>query len=132
MQPHINQLKQIAKIYGVKIKLTNKSRGGFYWDNTIYLSKNMNSKDTLDVFFHELAHYKNDIENKYPLYHHVSSSKLIRIYGIKWFCRYALKAEIYTDKIGKNLCKIWFPKHKYEISYKNDNYNYGFLRGYYL
>lgn len=128
----MRELKAICKAYNVKLKITSKSSGGFYWKDTIYLSKYLKHKDYLDVFFHELAHYKNDIENRFPLYHKVSSSKLIKKMGIRRFCRYALKAEIYTDKVGKELCKLWYPKHKYTISYKNDNYNYGFLRGYYL
>lgn len=125
-------LTEICKIYGCILKFSNKNTGGLYWKGVIVLSENMSTKETISVFCHELAHYKNDIENKYPIFHKTNHCKAIKKMGRKKFARYALNAELYTEKIGKELCKIWFPDFKFKAGYKNNQYWLGFFYGYYL
>jgi hypothetical protein len=125
-------IKEICKIYGVKIRFKNTFSGGIYWKGKIEIGKCLNKKDYIDVFCHELAHFLNDIESKYPVYHQQDSSKVIKKMGIKNYSLYALKAELYTEKRGKEISKIWFPQHKYKSSYFNTSYWKGFFFGYYL
>jgi hypothetical protein len=90
------------------------------------------TSEIISVFCHELAHYKNDLEGKYPVYHREDSCKAIKRMGVKRYAKYALKAEIYTEREGKKLAKIWFPTYKYSIVYKNTSYYEGFMYGYYF
>ena len=125
-------IKDICEIYGCTLKISNKNTGGLYWNGSITLSNDMSDKETITVFCHELAHYKNDIENKYPIFHKTNHYKAIERMGRKNFARYALNAELYTEKIGKELCKIWFPAHVFKYGYKNNQYWLGFFYGYYF
>lgn len=123
-------IKSICRIYKVKIRL-RKGYGGEYWAGQIILGTSGSTSDVISTFCHELAHYKNDIEGKYPIYHRVDSCKAVRRVGIRKYAKYALKAEIQTEHEGKKLAKIWFPKHRYQIVYKNNAYYEGFMYGYY-
>ena len=125
-------IEDISKIYGVKIQFNHNPRGGAYWRGKIILGTKAPNRDIIDVFCHELAHYVNDIEGRYPVYHRVDAKKAIRRMGLKHFARYALDAEIFTDKVGRKLAKLWFPKHKYVVGYTKSQYDLGFFHGYYL
>lgn len=125
-------LKEICKIYKVRLVYNDKIDGGVYWKNKITLGKHLSKKDLIDIFCHELGHYFNDIENKYPLYHKEDSSEAIKKMGVKKYASYALEAELYTEKRGKKISKIWFPNHKYKSSYFRNSYWKGFFNGYYM
>lgn len=124
-------IKSICRIYKVRL-LLRKGGGGGYWAGEIELGTSGSTSDIISTFCHELGHYKNDIEGKYPIYHREDSCKTIRRIGIGRYTTYALKAEIYTEKEGKKLAKIWFPNYKYKVTYKNDAYSKGFLDGFYF
>jgi hypothetical protein len=125
-------IREICKIYGCSIKISNKNTGGLYWKGKMIISNDMTDVETISVFCHELAHYKNDIENKYPIYHKSNHYKAIEKMGRKNFARYALNAELYTEKIANQLSKIWFPTHTFKSGYKNNQYWLGFFYGYYM
>lgn len=132
MNIHLRKyINSIAKFHGVKLKY-RKGTGGSYWAGEIHLGTEGSTKDLIDIFCHELAHFKNDIEGKYPIYHREDSRKTIKRMGLQRYSAYALKAEIYTEKVGKELAKVWFPGHKYEVVYKNNQYCKGMVYGYYL
>lgn len=124
-------IKAIARFYKVKLRFTSGSCG-LYWKGAISLGKDATDKHIIDTFFHELAHFKNDLEGLYPVYHKVDARKAIRRMGIKRYAKYALEAELVTESVGKELCKIWMPKHKYRKSYQRTAYWHGFMYGYYL
>lgn len=124
-------IRDICKIYGCKVKFSKKISGGLYWKGNIVISTTMCTSETIDVFCHELGHFRNDIENKFPIYHRKGSVYGIEKMGKKKFSVYALRAELYTEKVGIDICKIWFPNHKYKVGYKNTAYWRGFFYGYY-
>jgi hypothetical protein len=132
MNPLKNYLKEISKIYNVRLVFKPKTGGGVYWKNKITIDSNLSKNETIDIFCHELAHYFNDIENKYPAYHKKDACKVIEKMGLKKYANYALEAELYTEKRGKQICKVWFPKHKYKYSYFKNDYWRGFFYGYYM
>jgi hypothetical protein len=125
-------LKEICKIYKVKLVFKNNTEGGIYWKNKITIDSHLSRNELIDIFCHELGHYFNDLENKYPVYHKEDAYKAIKRMGLKKYARYALEAEVYTEKRGKEIAKVWFPKHKYKSSYLKNSYWLGFFNGYYL
>jgi hypothetical protein len=133
MSPDLNKyIKEIAKIYGVKVKFNHNSTMATYWKGKITLGTKGTDKYIIDLFCHELGHYKNDLEGVFSVYHREEPRVAIKKMGALRYCKYALKAEVYTEKIGKDIAKIWFPNHKYKITYKNNSYYLGFFYGYYL
>jgi hypothetical protein len=124
--------RDIAKLHGAKLIFVDSLKGGRYWNGIIVMGRKGSLKEQINIFCHELGHFKNDLEDKYPVYHQIDAKKAIKKMGFKAFVDYALRAEIYTDKVGKQLCKIWFPKYKYEIAYSYTEYWKGFMYGYYL
>lgn len=125
-------LKLIAKLHGVKLSFNNTMQGGVYWNGHITVGSKATNQQLINIFCHELAHFKNDLEGKYPVYHRMCAKKAIQRMGLQRYVNYALKAEIYTDKIGKKICKDWFPKVKYTDGYKDNEYYRGFMYGYFL
>lgn len=125
-------IKAICRIYGVKIRINPNRADGSYWAGCIHLGTQGSTSEVISLFCHELAHYKNDVEGKYPIYHREDSNKTVKRIGIRRYAKYALKAEIYTEKEGKSLAKIWFPKYKYRVQYTLSPYYEGFMYGYYF
>lgn len=87
---------------------------------------NINQYDSLDnvlsVFFHELGHLVNKELGKFPLYHRYLLSDIPKNKR-RYFLATALRAEQYTDKMGKKLMKIYFPDLKFTPAYPNKFYD---------
>jgi hypothetical protein len=125
--------QQIAALYGCKVIFNNNHNGGFAnLDGSIEVGIKGPKDTIISVFCHELAHHCNQIDHIYPRYHQ-SKSK-----GENWFdpkkltksVRYAYRAEQYTDRRGKKICKTWFPGVKFCSFYNGSDYSKGFMLGY--
>jgi len=81
------------------------------------------------VFFsHEMGHVFNFRNKKYYKYNrYVGKEYTKRFLKKDSAVKYALRAEIYTDKVGKRLCKKWFPNIKYKGSYKMNKRFYDYM-----
>ena len=70
----------------------------------------------LSAFFHELAHIMCARSNVYPAYH--------GRYGIEKHIKasntHGIQAELYVDKLGKELAKVYLPKFKWHNSYTTE------------
>jgi hypothetical protein len=123
----------IAKFYGVNVTWTKGEEGWYIpGTNKIIVGTRANDTESISVFCHEMAHYLNFVNGKYAAYH--SGGDFRKRFKTKTAgARYALKAELYTDKVGRRFCKMWFPEIKYKTWYKDNKlflnalkkYNYG-------
>lgn len=127
-QSTIQYMRSLAKLYGAQITFkANKlnvgddygfDNGGIYDSDkmriTIYGVDHFNTDQIVSAFCHELGHHVNKLNNKFYYYHNNDSSFTNNL-SIK--LNYAFRAEQYTDKIGRQLCKIWFPNTKYIATY---------------
>lgn len=123
---------EIAKLYGVQLTWT-KSTEGWYFSGTnhVFVGYKQTDRMAISTFCHEMAHYLNFINQKYPLYHNnVDFRKYFKTKNAG--ARYALRAELYTDKVGKKFCKLWFPKIKYYAWYKDDKEHLDGLKKYHF
>lgn len=116
----------ITKMHGAKLKWINNKREqphGYYIPNTnkIFVSKNAPERMVISIFCHEMSHYLNFLnKRKYYKYHSLVGKKYLRTFKTKHAAvRYALDAELYTDRMGKKFCKEWFPGIRYHTSYKD-------------
>lgn len=126
--------EDIAKLYGASVKWMPGDNGG-YWNlnSVIYVSKDADNSRVISIFCHELAHYLNYVEGKYPLYHKSFNNFLNNFKSLSQGVAYAHRAESYTEQRGKKICKQFFPKTKYQSWYKAGNKeSLGFLYGYYF
>lgn len=130
----LKYLTDIAEIYGCKI-LFKKMTGGYFdsRNRSITIGTNDDNIGIISTFCHELGHFFNFKRDKYKIYHDNDLFvKFVNKSTTDQIIKYALSAEIYTEKIGKEICKEWFPDIKYRIFYrKNDRYTVGYLHGYY-
>jgi hypothetical protein len=127
----IQYMKKIAREYKVRIAFRSGFDGGFYETGKIVIGDCQTKNELIDTFCHELGHFLNDCEGKYELYHRYDSDYGIRKMGIRRYANYALKAEIYTEKRGRELAKKWFPNHKFTQGYRNNEFWRGFFFGYF-
>ena len=106
-----DKLKQIAHFYGCKVRFIKvKDEAEVDLEKgIIYCDKDLEENMLISLFFHELAHIHNKISKRYYDYHY-------DIIGSTFF-KTAYKAEQYTDKLGKELCEIWFSEIKYRGFY---------------
>lgn len=112
--------ERIAREYGAELTWV-KGKYGFYIPGTNKISVGNTGGDrvTISIFCHELGHYVNYLNRKYYKYHHLTGKKFNKRFKTKdSLVKYALRAEIYTDKVGKRLCKKLFPGIKYSGTYK--------------
>lgn len=124
-------MRKISREYGVKISFRGNVEGGLYDAGKITIGTGTTNADLIDTFCHELGHFLNDIEGRYKLYHRHDSEYGIKRMGYSRYAKYALKAELYTEKRGRELAKKWFPLHKFKASYRNTEYWRGFFFGYF-
>lgn len=112
--------EQIAREAGAKLTWLDDGDYGYYIPGTNKIFVGGSSKTAIaTIFSHELGHYKNFLSGKYYAYHHLTGKKFLRRFKTKdAVIRYALRAEIYTDKVGKRLCAQYFPEIVYKASYK--------------
>lgn len=133
------QCEAIAREHNVQLSWM-KGKNGYYIPNTnkIAVGTSGTNQQILNIFSHEMGHVFNFRQKKYYKYHRFIGKKYTRRFKTKHAAvRYALKAEIYTDTVGRRLCKKWFPGVKYTRTYKyNDSYySYmyaKFFGGYYI
>lgn len=122
--------ERIAREAGADLTWINnerKSQYGYYipGTNKIFVSKNAPPSAVICIFCHELGHYKNYLSGKYYKYHHLRGKPFMRKFKTKdAVVRYSLKAEIYTDKVGKRLCAQYFPRVRYTKTYKFNKFFY--------
>lgn len=113
--------KQLARFFKVRLRFVYlKNRGGYCYFNedTILIDKRTKATKLVSIFCHELMHIINHYEGNYPLYHGtfkewVNCTKKEKLGILKT----AYKAEVYTDKKGNELRKIFFPNEKYKYYY---------------
>jgi hypothetical protein len=124
----------IGSFYGVKTVITKEDAN--FWDgDKIRISDSAkNFAKIASAFFHELGHFKNWKENRYPIYHDPKKFKNFRKHfkTYKLMVRYALDAEIETERQGLRLMRDWMPEVDYFTFYKDTKVCYYFLYGYYL
>lgn len=125
-----NYIREICKLHGCTVKF-DRNEGGSSWKKKIFVGTLSSDKDCIDIFCHEFAHYKNFVEGKFPIYHREEDNITIKRMGLRRYAAYTLRAEIYTEKVGRELCKIWFPKHKFVAEYRNTRFWKGYVLGYY-
>lgn len=120
-------------MYGAELKWLNNDRSqpyGYYipGTNKIFVSKNGSERATVSVFCHELGHYLNLLNKKYYKYHRWAGKKFTKRFKTKHRAvRYALDAELYTDKVGREICKQYFPEVRYFGSYKDNKTFYNHM-----
>lgn len=127
----LKYIRDIAKLHNVKISFKSKESGGWYFKGIIDVGTNNSTNELISVFCHELGHHKNWIESKYKDYHNLSHRQFLKKYGLYKSAIMGLEAEIYTEKVGKELCAIWFPGVKYRTEYKNNMYCLGYMVGFF-
>ena len=125
----------IASFYGCEVRFVKHSDGGFWYGDWLEMGISHSSVAlAVSIFCHELAHFHNWKTGKFPQYHNIYNHKQ-RYRGFKnldILAREALKAELYTEKIGKVICQEWFPSIKYVKTYKNNQYYLGLLYGFFM
>lgn len=103
----LEALKVIAKAHGVKVVVRRNLAGATWNPSKRVISLGavcfQSQRYLLSYFFHELAHSVNHDQKKYWTYHKIDK---INDQNLK---RIALKAERYTDRVGKSLLEIHFP-----------------------
>lgn len=132
--------EEIAREAGAKLTWIKGGQYGYYipGTNKIFVSQTGSVRSIATIFCHELGHYKNFLSGKYYKYHHYKGKPFTRRFKTKdALVRYALKAEIYTDKVGRRLCKQYFPDIKYKANYKFNQEFYDmmwvkYFGGYYI
>ena len=113
--------ERIAREAGAELTWVEGKGFGYYipGTNKIFVAKTGSVQMLACIFCHELGHYKNYLSGKYWKYHHLKGRPFMRRFKTKkGLVRYALKAEIYTDKVGKKLCAKHFPNIRYIGTYK--------------
>lgn len=121
--------EKIAQEAGARLTWI-EGQHGFYipGTNKIFVGNTGSDQDTISIFCHELGHYKNYLNRKYYKYHHLKGKAFMRRFKTKdAVVRYALKAELYTDKVGRRLCKKLFPGVTFKAGYKNNRKFYNML-----
>ncbi len=135
----IEYAEAISAMFGANLKITKeKEDTGGCWptaQNKIYVSGAFANKARfVSVFCHELAHYINWIEGRYPLYHNKDIFGIAKhFHSFNHMVDYCHRAEVFTEYRGRELAKLFFPNTTYLAFYrKNSNYSKGFMSGYYL
>ncbi len=122
------QCEAIAKLHGAKLTWI-EGDWGFYLPGTnrIHVGGTGTDKVVISIFCHELGHYQNFLNGKYPRYH--SGTNWPRKFRKKKraAARYALKAELYTEKVGRRLCRRYFPAVKYQQNYQDSERWFNFM-----
>lgn len=121
--------ERIAREAGAKLTWLYDGDYGYYIPGTNKIFVGGNTKQAIiTIFCHELGHYKNFLSGKYYKYHHIVGKKFLRKFKTKdAVVKYSLKAEIYTDKVGKKLCAQYFPEITYKGSYKMNKAYYDMM-----
>lgn len=121
--------ERIAREAGARLTWLDDGDYGYYIPGTNKIFVGGSTKQAMaTIFCHELGHYKNYLSGKYYKYHHLKGKPFMRTFKTKdALVRYSLKAEIYTDKVGKRLCAQYFPEIVYKGSYKMNKAQYDMM-----
>jgi hypothetical protein len=126
-------MRQIAALYGCKVHFTRSFAGGFaHLDGNIAVGlKSVPADQFITVFCHELAHHCNQIDGRFKLYHH-PDQLWFNPKKIKDSFNYAYRAEQFTDRVGRELCSVWFPQIEYTTAYTGSKRSRMLLYRYYF
>ena len=98
-------LKKVCKQYKVRCYLffDPEFRGGMATPNLsqIHVSRNTSGDMFKTVVLHEIAHCLNYRNKKFLIYHTINHKKRTR----KYLKKYALRAEVYTEKVAMKLAR---------------------------
>jgi len=108
------ELRAIAKQYKVQLQFYSARGIPYAWPrkSEIYIYTGGYSRNSvLSSFFHELGHIIDYRNGLFPGYYvHYPTKAYLR--------RYAIKAEIHTDKTGKGLMKSYYPHDHFIETYR--------------
>lgn len=121
----IKKLKGIAKFYKVKAKFVEKhsseGSGGFAVSPKGKIEIRYNSWEdsavVCSLFFHEVAHCLNFRNKKYIALHSITTFEEMTKEHTQRLLKTSLRAEKYTDKVGRKLMKVHFPDLEYVAFY---------------
>lgn len=115
-------LKKICKEYKVKchLFLDPNFKGGLASPHIseIHVSKNVSGDRFRYIVLHEVAHCLNYRNKKFLIYHSNPRSKKRTL---KYLKKYALRAEVYTDKLAMKLARKHGLKRTYRYYFFNDS-----------
>jgi len=125
-----NYMEEIAELHGCKVIFKNERECG-YWNGILYIGTDGTFNETISSFCHELGHWINVLDGKWLDYHTKPHFDVVNKIGISLYVKDALQCEIYTDKIGKQICKEWFPYASYNTTYFNNKDCIDYLTNYF-
>ena len=122
-----NIIKYLSKLYNVKYRLRNIKGAGGMADielEIIEVNKDFGlstKKKEMDFFIstvlHEVCHILATRRGKYLMYHTFQNFESQK--GIDMYRRYALRAELYVDKMAQKMCKELFPNVRFQKAYRS-------------
>lgn len=121
--------ERIAREIGAELTWI-KGHHGYYipGTNKIAVGQSGSARTVASIFSHELGHYQNFLNKKYWKYHSLRGRAFMKKFKTKdAVVTYALKAELYTDKVGKRNCAKYFPGIKYRRGYRNNQTYYNMM-----
>jgi len=130
------RIKEIAKSHQVRLKFIKTGHPCYdFKTKTISLPLDLSDQRLIFAFFHELAHFENQKNNKFPLYHNNSFPTIMKKFKNSYWktTAYVHRAELYTDKVGEKLCNQFFPGLIFWGGYSHDpKGSLGFIQRYYF
>ena len=122
----LDDLRQLCKFYQVGVRYANRAGNTVGYANLkkdiihvyLYDTRDKDKETVQDVMctvMHELGHILNKRNKKYYSYH--SPREEFTVKNSEYTLRHGFNAELYTDKIGKQLMKLHYPKMKYKSGY---------------
>jgi hypothetical protein len=117
------EIKKIAKHYGVKYRMRNLVYAGSYDLRNPLIEINKKLKTRNDIFstlFHELGHHYCKMNDKFVVFHTDTTDKPNKHMRkhMRDMIKTANRAELYVDKWGEKEFYKWYPKLKYIQSYR--------------
>lgn len=124
LKRELKPLIEVADAFGAKLVIDSSQFKQSYSYPTDYLvflnlkrldNQYLTKNKIYSLFFHEIAHLVVKQENKFPAFNiqYIKTEDQVLAYKIT-----ALRAELYTDKLGENLMKSFFPEIKYVRNYR--------------
>ena len=122
----INKCKKLLTEYNVKFHFVKGIEGALgicnCKKNTVWIDRNQTDDAFITTVFHELQHILNYRNKVYYEFHKYENKKLVK--------KYALRAEVYTDKQAKMLAR----KHgfkRYKVTYEMNDFWREMIKEYY-
>lgn len=109
------RLRRIAKAYDLGLRF--KPSVGFeaeYWVNEriAVLQLDVTATELVSNFFHELGHHIDHVTGRFRTFYDSRTPLYLQR-------RVSLKAERHADKVGEELCSLFFPKVRFKRSYRS-------------